>query len=153
LMTGAEETPPINTPVTANSMTIVRVNRDPTGNITSGSVTFNAAYSAGGPVSFTGWHIHNAKFGAPGSVLINTQISAGSPITDQDGTGSASRDVTIDGTNPAVLNALKGVIASPDLYYVNLHTLTNPNGIIRAQLTRETYHYKTSMDAANEFPV
>jgi len=152
LMTGAEETPPITGSAAANSMTIVRFNRDSTGNITNGVVTFNSVFNMGGPISFTGWHIHNGKFGVPGNVVIDTATRASNPITDDDGIGAASRDVIIDGTNANTLNALKGVIAAPELYYVNMHNSAFPNGVIRAQLARETYHFKTTMTGANETP-
>jgi hypothetical protein len=151
-MTGAEETPPINSSAFANSMTIARVTRDASGNITNGVVTFNAAFNMGAATTFTGWHIHNGKFGVAGGVVINTGLSGTNPVVDDDGIGSITRDVTVDGNNGTQLNALRGVIYNPESYYVNLHSTTFPNGIIRAQLVRETYHFKTAMSPANETP-
>jgi hypothetical protein len=159
LMTQAEEVPNSGTPATANTMTIAKVTRDGTGNITGGTVSFNVAFSGfGGTVTFTGLHIHNQIFGVNGGVVINTGITGvaqGNSVTDDDGDGSINRDVTIDsltlgGTS---LTALKGLLANPENYYVNIHTTTFGGGIIRAQLAREIYHYVTAMSPAKEVPV
>jgi len=156
LMTQAEEVPNSGTPATANTMTVAKVTRDGTGNITGGTVSFNVAYSGfGGTVTFTGLHIHNQVFGMNGGVVINTGLSGTNSVTDDDGNGSVNRDVAID-SSPATataLAALKGLLATPENYYVNIHTTTFPGGIIRSQLARETYHYVTAMSPAKEVPV
>ena len=157
LMTQAEEVPNSGTPATANTMTIAKVTRDGTGNITGGTVSFNVAYSGfGGTVTFTGLHIHNQIFGVNGGVVINTGINGTTnAVTDDDGNGSVNRDVTIDSSAAlaTALAALKGLLANPENYYVNIHTTTFTGGIIRAQLARETYHYVTAMSPAKEVPV
>jgi hypothetical protein len=154
LMSGAEENPPVPTPGTANSMTLVSVTRDNTGNIVSGTVSFNVAYSGfGGPVTFTGLHIHNAAIGVNGSVVINTGIGSGAnSVTDDDGVGSVNREVAVDANTATALTAMKGLLANPEQYYVNIHTTTFGGGIIRSQLALETYHFKTTMTPANENP-
>ncbi len=153
LMTQAEEVPNSNSTGVANTMTIVKVVRDSTGNIASGAVSFNVAYSGfGGAQTFTGLHIHNQVFGVNGGVVINTGLSGTNNVVSPDGNGSVNRDVVIDGTNATTLNALKGVLANPENYYVNIHTTVFAGGIIRAQLAREAYHYRTSMSPANEIP-
>jgi len=152
LMTQAEENPPTNVPGTANSMTYVQVNRDSTGNITSGAVSFNINYSMGSPQTFTGLHIHNAKIGVNGPVVINTGISGGSPVvTNAEGSGSINREVTI-GPTDAPLEFMRGLLENPENYYVNIHTTQFGGGVVRAQLAKETYHYKTTMSPANEVP-
>ncbi len=153
LMTNLEENPPTATQGVSNTMTIVRVTRDGTGNIVSGSVGFNLAYSGfGGPVTFTGLHIHNANIGVNGGVVINTGISGANPVTDDDGIGSINREVTIDASGATALNAVKGLLANPEAYYVNIHSTTFPGGIVRSQLARETYRFKAAMSPANEIP-
>ena len=62
-----EETPPTNTGAVAYSMTYVRADRDSTGNIVSGAVSFNANFNMNGATTFTGFHIHNGKFGSGGT--------------------------------------------------------------------------------------
>jgi len=153
LMTAAEEVPTNSTTGTANTMTIVKITRDTTGNIVSGTVTFNVAYSGMTiPTTFTGLHIHNAGFGVNGGVVINTGIGGANTVIDDDGVGSISRDVNFDATAATALNAVKGLLANPEAYYVNIHTTVFGGGIIRAQLAREVYHYVTAMSPANEVP-
>ena len=149
-MTQAEEVPPTGVSGTADSMTIVRVNRDTTGNITDGVVGFNVSYDMGGAITFQGLHIHNARFGVNGSVVINTGLSAGNPVVDDDGFGSVNRPVTV--TGGVALDSMKGLLENPENYYVNIHSSTFTGGIVRSQLTRETYRFKVSLSPANEVP-
>src|SRR6185295_7307399 len=112
-------------PGVANTMTIAKVTRDTTGNITNGTVSFNVAYSNfGAQQTFTGLHIHNQIFGVSGSVFINTGISGGNPVVSPaDGNGSVNRDVVVDATTANnALGALRGLLANPENYYVNIHT-------------------------------
>jgi CHRD domain len=152
-MNGAEEVPPTNTGAVAYSMTYVRADRDATGNIVSGAVSFNANFNMNEPTTFTGFHIHNQKFGSNGSVVINTGIAAGAAsVVSNTGVGAINRVVNIDSSNQTALDALRGLLQNPELYYVNLHTTVFTGGIIRQQLVQETYHFKTNMSTANEVP-
>jgi CHRD domain len=153
-MNGAEETPVTNTGAIAYSMTYVRADRDSTGNIVSGAVSFNINYNMnGGPVTFTGFHIHNGKFGVAAPVVINTGIAGGAAsVVSDTGVGSISRLVNIDSSNQIALDSLRGLIQNPELYYVNLHTTVFPGGVIRQQLVQETFHFKANMSTANEVP-
>ena len=150
-MTQAEENPPTGVAGGANSMTYVRVDRDSTGNVTGGVVSFNANYSLSGPQTFTGFHIHNGKIGVNGPVVINTGLSNSNSVSSPTGGGSIDREVTISSTD-AALDFLRGLVETPENYYVNLHTTVFPGGMIRAQLAKETYHFKTNMSPANEVP-
>jgi hypothetical protein len=151
-MTQAEENPPTGSPGVANSMTYVRVDRDSTGNVVSGAVSFNLTYAMGSQQTFTGLHIHNAKVGVNGAVVINTGLSGTNTIvTNAEGTGTINREVPIaSGETP--LEFLRGLVENPENYYVNIHTTQFPGGVIRAQLVKETYHFKTFMSTANENP-
>jgi hypothetical protein len=153
-MIGAEETPPVNLSAFATEMTYVRADRDSTGNVVGGAVSFNANYNMGfGPVTFVGFHIHNGKFAVPAGVVISTGIGGGAlSITDDDGIGSINREVQIDPSNSTAFDSLRGLVESPELYYVNLHTTEFPSGIVRAQLEREKYRFKANMSPANEVP-
>jgi hypothetical protein len=151
-MTQAEENPPTGVSGTANSMTYVQVNRDSTGNVTSGAVSFNLNFNMGSTQTFTGLHIHNGKIGVNGPVVINTGLSGTNPVvTNATGTGSINREVLI-GPTDTPLEFLRGLIENPENYYVNIHSTQFPGGVIRAQLTKETYHFKTNMSTANEVP-
>jgi hypothetical protein len=151
-MTQAEENPPTGVTGTANSMTYVRLDRDSTGNVTGGAVSFNINYNMGSAQTFTGLHIHNGKIGVNGPVVINTGISgSNSVVTNADGTGSINREVAIAATDPA-FDYLRGLIENPENYYVNIHTTQFGGGAIRSQLVKEKYHFKTNMSPANEVP-
>ena len=155
LMTQAEENPPTNVPGVAESMTYLRVDRDSTGNVVSGAASFNLNLNmgGGGPVTFTGLHIHNGKIGVNAPVVINTGIGSGAAsVISADGFGSINREVAIDSSNTVALDSLRGLIENPENYYVNIHTTQFPGGIIRAQLVQETYHFKANMAAGNEVP-
>jgi hypothetical protein len=150
-MTQAEENPPTGVAGAANSMTYVRVDRDSTGNVTAGAVSFNVNYSLAGPQTFTGLHIHNAKIGVNGPVVINTGLSGSNSVSSPTGGGSIDREVAISSTDTA-FDYLRGLVEVPENYYVNIHTTEFQGGIIRAQLAKETYHFKTNMSPANEVP-
>ena len=150
LMTGSEEIPFNPTTGTSNSLITLRATRDAAGTITGGTTTFDLDYNFPGAQTFTGLHIHNQKIGVNGSVFINTGISGGSPVVDEDGAGNITREVTITGVNP--LAAFAGLFENPELFYVNIHTNLFPGGIIRAQLGYETYHFRPTLSPSNEVP-
>ena len=150
-MTQAEENPPTGVSGTADSVTFVQVSRDSTGNITGGTVGFNVRYSMGGPVTFTGLHIHNAKIGVNGMIVINTGLNPTNNVVSADGNGFISRDVPITSSDSG-FDYLRGLIEKPENYYVNIHSTTFSGGIIRAQLLKETYHFKANMSPSNEVP-
>jgi len=151
-MTQAEENPPTGVSGTSNSMTYVRADRDSTGNVVSGAVSFNLNFNMGSAQTFTGLHIHNGKVGVNGPVVINTGISAGNPVvTNAEGAGSINREVNIASTDTS-LEFLRGLLENPENYYVNIHSTQFGGGVIRAQLVKETYHFKTVMSTANEVP-
>jgi len=149
-MTQAEENPPTGVTGTANSMTYVRLDRDSTGNVTGGAVSFNINFNMGSQQTFTGFHIHNGKIGVNGPVVINTGLSpTNTVVTNAEGTGSINREVSISASDPP-FDFLRGLVENPENYYVNIHTTVFTGGVIRAQLAKETYHFKTNMSTANE---
>jgi hypothetical protein len=151
-MTQAEENPPTGASGTADSMTLIRLDRDSTGNVTGGTVSFNVAYNMGSAQTFTGLHIHNGKMGVNGPVVLNTGISGTNPVvTGADGIGSIAKDLSVSSTDSG-FDFMRGLVENPENYYINIHTTTFGGGIIRAQLAKETYHFKTNMSTANEVP-
>jgi hypothetical protein len=126
----------------------VTVNRDAGGTITSGVVIFDVAYQFGRPVTLTGFHIHAEAVGNNGPVVINSSLTS---TPDADGAGSLSF-TTPSLTTAVQLAALTGLVATPHLYYINLHTSDNPGGEIRGQCTSETFFYKATMLPSNEVP-
>ncbi len=126
----------------------VTVNRDAGGTITSGVVIFDVSYQFGRPVTLTGFHIHSGAVDANGPVVINSSLTS---TPDADG----SRFPFFHHANLTTatqLAALTGLVATPHLYYINLHTSDNPGGEIRGQCTSETFFYKATMLPSNEVP-
>ena len=151
-LTGDEEVPSVSTTGTASGLITVAVTRDGGGNIEGGNVEFDLDYSFPDAITFRGLHIHNAAVGANGPVRVNSGISGSSPIVDDDGVGTIIREATIDAGNTSGIEALNGLFVSPDLYYVNLHSVSNPSGSVRSQVGYETYHFSSSLSPASEVP-
>jgi len=133
---------------TGSARARVTVNRDAGGTITSGVVIFDVSYQFGRSVTLTGFHIHSGAVDANGPVVINSSLTS---TPDADGGGSLSF-TTPSLTSAVNLAALTGLVATPHLYYINLHTSDNPGGEIRGQCTSETFFYKATMLPSNEVP-
>jgi hypothetical protein len=127
----ANETPAI-TDLNASAPVLVALDltRDSTGQITSGSIMFDANYSFPGAVTITGFHIHKGLPGVAGPVVINSNTTS---FTEPSGSGRLVRvlDLTTDAT---VLSTLQDLVANPQSFYVNLHTPEHPGGAVRGQL-------------------
>jgi hypothetical protein len=67
----------------------------------------------------TAWHIHKAAAGASGSVVFNAGTTFTSPFTYTSAALTADQEVDL--------------LAS--LYYFNIHSVANPSGEVRAQLS------------------
>ncbi|HEY2932978.1 MAG TPA: CHRD domain-containing protein [Acidobacteriota bacterium] len=150
------ETPPIPLLSTLGRgiITVTTATNATNGNIISGTVEFNVDFTLPGETTITGLHIHNGLEGVSAPVVISTGISGGSPVTiaDPNGTGNITRTVTIASDNTAGVAVLKALLDAPERFYVNLHTTSNPNGLIRAQLDRETFVFRVAMKPENEVP-
>jgi hypothetical protein len=72
-------------------------------------------------------HIHPGAAGAAGGVLVNTGLS--NPITLADGTGTFSFNaVTASADN------INSILAAPQNFYFNVHSVKNGSGVARGQL-------------------
>ena len=91
-------------------------------------MTFEVDYTLIEPTTFTGLHIHNAPPGSNGSIVIDTGITAGAPVTVA-GSGKVTRVVSYSSVNTAELRSVTGLLAQPESYYVNIHSTTNPGGL------------------------
>ena len=155
----SNEVPPITTlnaggtaTITANPLRDVN-----TGLVTGGTVTFSVIYDiANPPVTISGLHIHEAAAGVNGSVVINTGIGGSNTIVSATGKGTINIPVQITSTS---LAPFQRMLANPTGFYVNLHTSSFPNGLIRGQLAGQasppiiaqatTYFLPTGTTAAN----
>ncbi|MBI4482669.1 MAG: CHRD domain-containing protein [Acidobacteria bacterium] len=128
----ANEVPPIlGLDATGTALITLRLNRDTSGNLTSGIVDFDVDYRFPGAKTLTGLHIHNGAAGVNGPIRISSGLAS---TADSDGVGNISRRIEIPSGDAAGLATLQDMLDNPDLYYVNLQTATSPEGAIRAQL-------------------
>ncbi|MGH9847696.1 MAG: CHRD domain-containing protein, partial [Blastocatellia bacterium] len=133
-MNPMNEAPPI-TDVTASGTATITINpkRDAaTGVITGGDATFSMTYDMPANSTIRGLHIHEQVAGQNGDVVIDTGLNATTnSITLPTGKGSLPITVPLSG---ASLTAMQKLLQNPAGFYVNLHTVTHPNGLIRGQL-------------------
>jgi hypothetical protein len=112
----------------------LNVPRDSSGAVTGGG-TMNfvvplSGFPAGTPVILA--HIHPGAAGATGSPLVNTGLSAASPVVLADGTGTLTfNDVPVDQVKA------QQIVSNPAGFYFNAHTVLNPGGAVRGQLVRQ----------------
>jgi len=112
---GAEEVPPVVTAATGTATFTV--------DLGSGVVTGSATFSNLSTPS-SGAHIHQAPAGVIGGVIL--------PLAGGDGVRSGTYTVPPNAVplTPAQINALKA-----NGLYVNVHSVQNPGGEIRGQIT------------------
>ena len=123
---------------------------------TSGQVIFDAAYTSGFPegTAFTGFHIHSGAAGANGPVTINTGMQGGANAVPANTAGGVHHyEVEVPVATAAAANTLAGLFRNPQDYYINLHTLANPGGAVRAQLRNtDKMLFNVNLSPANEVP-
>jgi hypothetical protein len=108
------------------------VTRDAGGAITAATATFYfqlTDFPSG--TTTVGAHIHPGVAGVNGGVIVNTGLSAASPLALANGFA----ETTIRGI--AVAPALaESIINNPAAFYFNVHSPANPGGFARGQLAR-----------------
>jgi len=131
------EVPPISNAeagAQGNSTITFDVTRDGSGNITAATATFVVNISGlppNTPIILS--HIHQAAAGINGNVVINTGLTAATPVTLANGSGSFERTASVQG---ATVDILTQIIANPSGFYFNSHSALNPGGVVRGQLVR-----------------
>jgi len=115
VLTPSQETPP----VTSNGFGNATVTLDPTHT----SITVNVTVS-GLTTAITAAHIHKGAFGDPGNVVLSFDAP------NNFANGRLSKTFTID------QQLGNDIDANPGNYYVNVHTMQNPGGEARGQLTQ-----------------
>lgn len=132
----ANEVPPIaGAEASGRGFALITFNvpRDNSGAVSgAGTVTFEIQTSGfpDGTVARAA-HIHPGATGVNGGVLVDTSLTAASPITM--GTGSVTRTLTADISQVNATN----IVANPGAFYFNVHTVTNGGGVMRGQLIRQ----------------
>ncbi len=134
MTTAQEVNPTVPLPPNASGFGTITINplrNFTTGEVIGGSVTFTVTADLPAPSTLTGLHIHQGAAGTNGGIVIDTGISAANSVVLASGKGTITRVVPITAGN---LAAFQGMIANPAGFYVNLHTMANPGGVIRGQL-------------------
>lgn len=136
-MTPDQEVPAQNVIAGADALIWVHTVRDSKGVLTSGTVDFTIRYRLPGPTSITGLHIHTGAAGTNGAILVPTDISGATPIVvDTTGRGTIFKPVQFSSVGAVSLSTINDILANPQNFYVNLHTVEAPGGIMRSQLAR-----------------
>jgi hypothetical protein len=126
----------------------IAINRDAGGNITSGVANFDAGYQSPTALALTGLHIHSGAVGENGPVVIDSGLGS---MADPDGAGNfVITSSTL--TSPEQLAALDGLVNTPHLFYIDLHTAANPSGAMRGQVTTRTYFFEATLLPRSEVP-
>jgi len=147
------EVPPIAAAGNNASATItVHVTRDDKGNVNAATVTFDIDYTVTSAVTFTGLHIHNAPAGQSGAVVIDTGISSTNPVSAASGSGKITRVVNYAASDTNGIKFVTGLLATPENYYVNIHTTTNSGGFMRGQLQASRLVFRPIMSPSFEVP-
>jgi len=153
ILSPANEVPAINIEASGTATVRAHIVRDDAGQVAEGSVDFVAGYSFPGPVTITGMHIHNGPAGVNAGVVINSGLSGTNSVTDATGRGTLDLQGQVRPGDDAGVAALRGMLANPSGYYLNIHTTDFPGGVIRGQLQRaETALFMGLMSPLNEVP-
>jgi hypothetical protein len=108
----------------------LHVTKDSGGNVTAASSKFDWTLSGlpnGEPIILS--HIHQGAAGVNGPVVVDSLLSATTPIIVSGGGASFSRDGLM--TSNSIATQL---LANPSGFYFNVHTLSSPGGTARGQL-------------------
>jgi len=154
VMSPLNEVPPFpNVDASGSANLFVLAVRDGSGQIVSGSVTFDVNYRFADDGTISGLHVHNGPDGVNAGVVIQPSpgVSAAEGLVAR-GSGNITR-ASADITSAAALTALRGLFTNPQGHYANLHTTMHPGGIIRGQLQPAgIVTLRTDLLPANEVP-
>jgi CHRD domain len=134
----ANEVPPVtnaDASATGTGTFKMDLTRDSSGAITAATATF--IFSVSGFPANTNiilGHIHTGGPGGTGNPVVNTGLTAASPIVLPNGSATNQTIANIP-VNP--VSVAQQIIDNPNGFYYNLHTLNNPGGAIRAQLVKQ----------------
>jgi len=136
-LSAANENPPVtNADTNARGVGTFTLNltRDSSGTITEATGTFVynlTGFPAGTQIRLT--HIHEGGPSVNGGVVVDTGLTAANPITLADGTLTGQTF----SNRPVGATLAQRIIADPNGFYFNVHSVLNPGGAVRAQLVRQ----------------
>ncbi len=95
-------------------------------------VDFAADFTLGQAETLVAMHIHRGADGVNGPVVIDSNF--GSPLPAEPGQHRIWRQAVIQGDDAMGIATVQAVLANPAGYYVNIHSVSNPAGLMRGQL-------------------
>jgi hypothetical protein len=125
----ANEVPPVTNAESGGSGA-VQITFDTTGGGSTASFHIQLSGFPSG-TTIVGAHIHPGAAGVNGGVIVNTGVTAASPLTLSEGFTS------FNATNINVnADTAQAIINNPGGFYFNVHSPLNPGGVARGQLVR-----------------
>jgi len=109
----------------------LQLTRDSSGIITTAAIDFQVTLSnvPTGTV-LTEAHIHLGDPGVPGGIIVDTGLIQGEVLLSA-GSGAFNRQGIVIPTNVA-----QELLATPTSFYFDVHSVSNPSGMVRGQLSR-----------------
>ncbi|MCW5981662.1 MAG: CHRD domain-containing protein [Bryobacteraceae bacterium] len=130
LLSPSHETPPVSgVNISGEGVIEMTLAYTPPGSLSQAIVDFRVNYNAETPQTFTAMHIHRGAAGVAGPVVVDSIFGA---QVEASGSGSLFRQNVV--TDLPTLTVIEAILANPSNYYLNVHSTTNPAGIIRGQL-------------------
>lgn len=144
-MNPGNEVPPI-AGLDARALSLVQVStiRNASGDATHAFVSYSVNYRFPGAATFTGLHIHDGVAGVNGPVRLDSGLTGARAVASADGFGNIYAN--FNATTEAGLAAVNGLLRNPENFYLNLHTMANPGGAVRAQLAPASSARPTVVD-------
>ena len=161
-LSGANENPPI--PGAFSGLGSFHGFRafDNAGNYVTGGGLFVVNYNlanvvtsgASTPQRVTGLHIHRGDVGVNGPVVLDSTLSAATGFdTPANGAGTVAFLMAAPNDSPAAVSALNDMWDAPAGFYMNMHTVAAPGGLIRGQVrAAENVTMSVNMLTSNENP-
>ena len=120
-----------------NAAILIVVWRDDDGTATKAAVDFNVVnYYFGQAESLLAMHIHKGPEGVSGPIVIRSGFEFGGTPVDVPMKGKGTLLFHRIVEDPAELAVVEDVINDPKEFYLNIHSASNPPGLLRGQLSR-----------------
>lgn len=131
----ANEVPPVSnseaTGLGTATMTF-DINRDSGGAISSATAAFQVnltGFPAG--TTLTMAHIHRGAININGPIVVDTGLTTGEVVLVAGNGGFAKSGIAVQ---PSIMQE---ILSTPAAFYFNVHSVLNPNGMVRGQLIRQ----------------
>lgn len=129
----SNENPALDAVAVGDAHILIKGYRNSNGDLIQANVDFNVEYYTGQPELLVAMHIHSGAAGVNGGVVISSGLAG--PV-EADGEGHIFTQAKV--TEADGLATVEAILANPAGYYVNIHSMTAPPGLMRGQLQRTT---------------